>query len=127
MFCFKNIEQFLIFNFNEIESSFRCFHSFFKLNQEILKSLHFRVNDIRAMMYNIINRNNYIVNATLLFNFFVYVNDTTNVFNQRVHKNIVVIIFLNNCEHFIVHAHDSTFNHTKLSRNLNSYQFAFAR
>ena len=30
--CFENIKQFLIFDFNKIESSFRCFCSFFKLN-----------------------------------------------------------------------------------------------
>ena len=31
-FCLKNIKQFLVFDFNEIKSSFRCFRFFLKLN-----------------------------------------------------------------------------------------------
>ena len=31
-FCFKNIKQFFVFDFNEIESLFHYFHFLFKLN-----------------------------------------------------------------------------------------------
>ena len=112
-FCLENIEQFFIFDFNEIESSFRCFRSFFKLSQKISKSSHFRVDDIRAIMCDIINRNNHVANATLLFNFFTHANNTTDVLYQCIHENIVIIIFFNDREHFIVRAHNSTFNYTK--------------
>ena len=77
--CFKNIEQFLIFGFSEIESSFRCFRFFFKLNQKILKSSHFRVDDVCLMMCDMINCNNHVANATLLFDFFAHANDTTSI------------------------------------------------
>ena len=126
-FCFKNIKQFLVLDFNEIELSFHYFRFLFKLNQKILKSLYFRVNDVRLIIYNMINRNNYIVNATLLLDFFTYASDTINVFNQRIHESIVIIIFFNNRKHFIVCAHNSTFNYIKSLRNLNFYQFVFAQ
>ena len=82
--CLENIKQFLIFNFNEIKSSFRCFRSFFKLNQKIFKSSHFRVDDVRVIMCDIINYNNYIANATLLFDIFAHASDIMNIFYQRV-------------------------------------------
>ena len=77
--CLKNIEQFFIFDFSEIESSFCYFCFFLELNQKILKSLHFRVCDVCAMMCDMINYNNHAVNATLLFDFFAHASDTTNV------------------------------------------------
>ena len=79
-FCFENIKQFFILDFSEIKSSFRCLCSLLKLNQEISKSSHFRVDNIRAMICNMINRNNHVTNATLLFNLFAHASDTTNVF-----------------------------------------------
>ena len=79
-FCFENIKQFLVFDFNEIESSFHCLRFLFKLNQKILKSLYFRVNDVRAMMCDIINRNNYVANAMLLLDIFAHASDTTSIF-----------------------------------------------
>ena len=118
-FCLENIKQFLIFDFNEIESSLRCFCSLFKLNQKISKSSHFRVNDVRVMMYDMINRNNYVASATSFFDLFAHASDTTNVLYQRIHKNIIIIIFFNDREHFIVRAHNSTLNYTKSSRNFN--------
>ena len=126
-FCFENIKQFLVFDFNEIESSFRYFCSFLKLNQKISKLSHFRVCDVRVMMCNMINRNNHAASATSLLDFFAHANNTTNILCQCIHKNIVVIILLNNREHFIVRAHNSTFNHTKSSRNFVRHQFALAR
>ena len=125
--CFENIEQFLVFDFSEIESSFRCFRFLLKLSQEISKSSHFRVDDVRAIMYNMINRNNHVASAMSLFDFFAHANDTTNVLCQRIHKNIIIIILFDDREHFIIHAHDPTFNHTKSSRNLNRHQLALAR
>ena len=83
-FYFENIKQFFIFDFNEIKLSFRCFYSFLKLNQKILKLLYFRVNNVRMMMCDIINRNNYIINATLLFDIFAHASDIMNIFYQRV-------------------------------------------
>ena len=83
-FCLDNIKQFFIFNFSEIESSFRCFGFFFKLNQEISKLSHFCVDDVRLMMCDIINHNNYVANTTLLFNFFAHASDTTSIFYQHV-------------------------------------------
>ena len=80
MFYFENIEQFLVFNFSDIKLSLHCFHFLFKLNEKILKLSHFRVDDVCAMIYNIINRNNYDANTTLLISFFAHINDTTNVF-----------------------------------------------
>ena len=94
--CFKNIKQFFVLDFNETESSFYYLRSFFKLNQKISKSSHFRVDDIHLMMCNMINRNNHVANATLLFNFFAHASDTTSIFYQRVQKNVVVIFFFNN-------------------------------
>ena len=95
-FCFENIKQFLVLDLNEIESSFCCFHSFFKLNQKISKSSHFRVDDVRLMMCDIINCNNYVANAILLFDFFAHANDTTSIFCQRIQKNVVIIFFFDN-------------------------------
>ena len=125
--CFKNIEQFFIFDFNEIKSSFHCFRFLFKLNQKILKSLHFRVDDVRSIMCDMINRSNHVANATSLFNFFTHANNTTNVLYQCIYENIVVIIFFDDREHFIVRAHNSTFNYIKSSRNFNRHQLALAR
>ena len=125
--CLENIKQFLILDFSEIESSFCCLRFLLKLNQEISKSSHFRVDDVRAMMCDMINRNNHVASATSLFDFFTHTNDMTNVFYQRIHKNIVVIIFFDDRGHLIVHAHNSALNHTKSSRNFDRHQFAFAR
>ena len=116
-FCFKNIKQFFVLDFNEIEPSFRCLCSFFKLNQEISKSSHFRVCNIHAIMCDMINYSNHVANATSLFDFFAHASDTTNVLCQCIHENIVVIIFFDDREHFIVRAHNSTFNHTKSSQD----------
>ena len=125
--CLENIKQFLVLDFNEIESSFCCFCFFFELNQKILKSSHFRVCDVRVMMCDMINHNNHVANTTSLFNFFAHTSGTTNVLCQYIHKNIVVIIFFDDREHLIVRAHNSTFNHTKSSRNFVRHQLAFAR
>ena len=81
--------------------------------------MYFRVNNVRAMMCDIINRNNHVMNTMLLFNFFAHASDTTNVLYQRIYKNIIVIIFFDNREHFIIRAHDSTFNYTKSSQDFN--------
>ena len=118
-FCFENIKQFLVFGFSEIESSFRCLRSLLKLNQEILKLSHFRVDGVRAMMCDMINYSNHVVNATSLFDFFAHASDMTNVLYQRIYENIIIIIFLDDREHFIVRAHDSTFNHIKSSRDFD--------
>ena len=124
---FENIKQFFVFDFNEIESSFRCFCFLLELNQKISKSSHFRVCDVRAIMCDMINRNNHAANATSLFNFFAHASDTTNVFCQCIHENIVIIILFDDREHFIVRAHNSAFNHTKSSRNFVWHQLALAR
>ena len=78
--CFENIEQFLVLDFSEIESSFRCFCSLFELNQEILKSSHFRVCDVRAIICDMISRSSHVANATSLFDFFAHASGTTGVF-----------------------------------------------
>ena len=80
-FCFENIKQFFFLNFNEIESSFHYLRSFLRLSQEISKSLHFRIDDIYLIMYDMIIRSNYVASATLLFDLFAHANDTTDVFN----------------------------------------------
>ena len=116
-FCFENIEQFLVLDFSEIESSFRCLCFLFELNQKILKSSHFRVCGVRAMMCDMINCNNHVANATSLFDFFAHTSDMTNVLCQCIYKNIVVIIFFDDRGHFIVRAHNSAFNHTKSSQD----------
>ena len=65
--------------------------------------------------------------ATWLFNFFTHASDTTNIFCQRVQKNVIVIFFFNNYWHFIVNANRASFNNLKTSWNFNRHQFAFAR
>ena len=126
-FCFENIKQFFVLDFSEIESSFCCLCSLLELNQKILKSSHFRVCDVRAIMYDMINHNNYAANVTSLFDLFAHASDTTNVLCQCIHKNIVVIIFFDDRGHLIVRAHNSMFNYTKSSRNFVRHQLAFAR
>ena len=79
--CLENIKQFFVFDFNKIKTLLRCLRFFFKLNQKILKSSHFRIDDIRLIMCDMINRSNHVANATSLFNLFAHAGNTTNVFD----------------------------------------------
>ena len=81
--------------------------------------MHFRIDNICLMMYNMINHNNHVANATLLFNLFTYANDTTNIFNKYIYTNIIIIIFFNDREYFIVSANRASINNLKTMRNFD--------
>ena len=125
--CLENIEQFFVFGFNEIEPSFCCFCFLFGLSQEISKSSHLRVCGVRAMMCDMINRSSHAAGAAPLPDLFAHAGDTTGVLCQCIHKNIVVIVLLDDRGHLIVRAHSPTLNHTKPSRDFVRHQFALAR
>ena len=95
-FILKILNNFLFLTSTRSNRQLYYFRFFFNLNQKISKSSYFCVDNIYLMIYNMINRNNYVANATSLFNFFAHANDTINIFNQYIHKSFVVIISFNN-------------------------------
>ena len=76
-FDFENIQQLLIFSFEETKSIFRYLRSLFQLNQEISKTFCFRICDICLIISYVINDDNHVINIILLFHFFSHASDTT--------------------------------------------------
>ena len=67
-FFSRTLNNFLFLTLIRFKSSFCDLYFFFKLNEKVLKSLHFCINNVRLIMYNIINK--HIANAMLMFDLF---------------------------------------------------------
>ena len=120
-FDFENVQQLLIFNFEETKSILRCFRSFFRLSQKISKMFHLRVRDICSMMNYVTDDVNHVMSLTSLFHFLLHANDTTIEFVNNDEQSFVIVVDQVLIDHLIEDLNRFFLNVAKATRYLFFY------